>query len=265
MISLLVCSRIEGNANSHLTDLLDSLAFATSDYKNFELLIKFDSDDPGVPDISRTLLEYPYKIKFIKDGRQRGYVDLHRFYNRLLPLVSPRATMLGAIADDFVFVVKGWDEIILSKQGIFEDDIFLIHGRFHPPYDRLDYLRNPFSLGFSLDDMEDLKIIDEAPFWSKSLINICGGFGQVSFTDAWTLALEHYLHHYFEINRTIFLQEPVIYRRTLDEIDQPGGERWWAARADNFALMRTAEYRETVKKQAKDIHRTIWEMASNGI
>ena len=172
MISLLVCSRVEDNANSQLPELLASLAYTTSNYDNFELLIKFDDDDAKAEELISSFDQYPFQIKHRIDERSRGYVDLHLFYNRLLPMMDPKTEIIGAIADDFVFTVRGWDEIILGKRGIFEDDIFIIHGRFHPPYDRADHEGHPFNLGFNIDELEDLKIIDEAPMWSRKLIDI---------------------------------------------------------------------------------------------
>jgi len=253
MISLLVCSRISGNKNWSLLNLLEGLKQMSTNYENFEVLVKFDSDDKKVRSVLSKLDSYPFKIKYIVEPRGRGYIDLHVFYNRLFSQVDERSVVIGAMADDFEMIQEGWDEIILSKVNVFPDQIFMIHGRPHPPYDRKNYQERKFFLDFDINSLEDLKIIDEAPLWSRKLLDICGGLGHVSFTDAWTLSLEYFLFHRCGINRTIFLEQPIIYRRLNEKIDQPIGSRWWIDRATNFSFMRSSFYKTLVEYQALNI------------
>lgn len=231
----------------------------SSNYENFEVLIKFDNDDKKVRRILPTLDNYPFKIKHIIEPRGRGYIDLHVFYNRLFSLVDERSVVIGAMADDFEIVHKGWDEAVsnLVKNSPHEDEIFIIHGRSHPPISRQNYEEENFYLDFDIDDLEDLAIIDEAPFWSKKLLYLCGGLGHVSFTDAWTLCLEYYLFRNFNINRTLFTKQPIAYRKVHDEIDQPIGSRWWSDRAFNFTFIRSSFYKSLVEHQALNIRLNI--------
>lgn len=252
MISLLVCSRISGNKNWSLLNLLESLKQMSSKYENFEVLIKFDSDDKKVSRILPKLNTYPFTIKYIIEPRGRGYIDLHIYYNRLFSLVDERSVVIGAMADDFEIIQKGWDEIILSKTNLFEDRIFVIHGRPHPPYYRENYQEQKFFLDFGIDSLEDLEIIDEAPLWSRKLLDICGGLGHLSFTDAWTLMLEYFLFHRCGINRTVFLEQPIIYR-ILNKVDTQRSPRWWTDRANNFAFVRSNFYKILVEQQALNI------------
>ena len=39
-------------------------------------------------------------------------------------------------ADDFIITVPGWDDVIFTKMDQFDDDIYMIHQRAHPPYYR---------------------------------------------------------------------------------------------------------------------------------
>ena len=254
IISLLVCSRISGNKNYSLFNLLESLKLMSSNYKNFEVLIKFDSDDKKVAKILPKLNNYPFKIKYLIEPRGRGYLDLHVFYNRLFSLVDERSVVVGAMGDDFVITEKGWDGIILSKTNVFSDKIFIIHGRPHPPISRENYQEQKFYLDFDINNLENLYIIDEAPFWSKKLIDICGGFGSTLSTDAWTLSLEYSLFHRCGVNRTIFLKQPIAYRIIKDEIDQKMSIRWWTDRAEFFAFMRSSFYHTFVGQQAANIY-----------
>ena len=254
MISLLVCSRISGNKNWSLLNLLESLKQMSTNYENFEVLVKFDSDDKEVRRVLPKLDTYPFKIKHIIEPRGRGYVDLHVFYNRLFSQVDERSVVIGAVADDFEITQLGWDEIILSKTKIFPDQIFIIHGRPHPPYYRENYQEQKFFLDFDINSLEDLEIVDEAPLWGRKLLDICGGFGHLSFTDVWTLMLEWYLFHRCGTNRTIFLEQPIIHRRLNEIVDKQGARRWWTARAENFAFARSHFYKALVEQQALNIY-----------
>ena len=90
MISLLITSRIEGNPNWGLSNLLDGLKEKSSNYDNFEVLVKFDSDDRLVPEFVRTLDQYPFAIKHLIEPRGRGYIDIHIGYTRVMSLADSR-------------------------------------------------------------------------------------------------------------------------------------------------------------------------------
>ena len=80
MISLLITSRIESNPNWGLPNLLQSLVDYSADYNNFEVLVKFDTCDPKVPDYLPQLKNYPFAVKHIVEPRGRGYIDIHIGY-----------------------------------------------------------------------------------------------------------------------------------------------------------------------------------------
>lgn len=256
MISILVCSRISGNKNFSLFNLLDSLKCMSSSHRNFEVLVKFDSDDEEVGKVLPKLKTYPFKIKHLIEPRGRGYIDLHIFYNRLFSIADERSVVVGAMGDDFEITQEGWDEIVLSKTNVFPDQIFIIHNYPHLAETRKNYQEQKFFLDFDLGRLDEVGI-DPAPLWSRKLLDICGGFGHVSFTDAWTLCLEYFLCHKCGINRTIFLDQPVVRRSTRDDVDEPLSSRWWTDRAENFAFMRGRFYKTMVEQQARNIYYNI--------
>lgn len=226
----------------------------SSNYNNFEVLVKFDSDDKKVNAILPKIETYPFTIKYLIEPRGRGYIDLHIYYNRLFSLVDERSVVIGAMADDFEVTQKGWDEIVLSKTSVFQDQIFIIHGRPHPPNCRENYQEQKFFLNFDISRLDDIAIIDEAPMWSRKLLDICGGLGHLSFTDAWTLMLEYYLFHRCSMNRTIFLDQPIIHRRVNEQVDTKRSPRWWTDRANNFAFAESNFYNTLVEQQALNIY-----------
>lgn len=253
MISLLVCSRISGNENWSLFEYLDSLKQMSSNHENFEVLIKFDSDDENVHEVLPRLGTYPFRIKYIIEPRGRGYMDIHVFYNRLFSLVDERSIVVGAMSDDFVITQKGWDETILDKTKDFPDQIFIIHCIPHPPSTRPDYNEQKFYLDFDMNDM-DILHTDECPFWSKKLLIICGGLGFTTFTDTWTTYIEHTLFHNYGIKRTAFIDGPIISRKMCDRIEQA---RWNTDRKYNHEFMRSNLYKTLVYQQALNLYLNI--------
>lgn len=261
MISLIVCSRISGNRNWGLPKLLDSLKRMSSDCKNFEVLVKFDSDDKRVRSILRDLDAYPFRIKHLIEPRGRGYVDLHIAYNRLLSIADDRAVAVGVVADDFEIIYPGWDEAILSKTKTFQDNIFILHCRPHPPVFRPNYHEQKFYLDFDIDATlsEDPKVsegfvVDESPFWSKKLLDICGGVThhQASL-DGWTLYLEYILWHRYGINRTLFTDGLLMQRKFNRKTDHRLGVRWYTERRYLLEFMRSRFYKTFLEHQALNL------------
>ena len=253
MIALLVTSRIEDNPNWGLPNLLDSLVEQSANYKNFEVLVKFDTCDSNVAGYLPELKKYPFAVKHLVEPRGRGYIDIHIGYTRAMMLADERVTVMGAYADDFVATRPHWDTTVLAETKQFEDDIYIIHQRPHPCFYRPGFHEQPFYPHFNLDHIDEMAIVDEGPFWSRKLLEICGGLGHVSFTDVWTVFLQWYLYHDFGINRTRFLKEPQIHRVLHDAVDTRQADRWDSDRRINFEFIAGDFYRNMVKKQARNI------------
>jgi hypothetical protein len=265
MISILICSRVAGNKNSGLPRLLNSLEKMSHDYKNFEVLIKFDTDDKKARSLLPTLKNYPFVIKYLVEPRGRGYIDLHVGYNRLLSLIDRRSTVVGGASDDFEITYPDWDEAILDKARTFEDNIFVIHCRPHPPTTRPNYDEQKFYLDFDLAALfsEDPKITegfvaDESSFWGKKLLDICGGLSHYAEpADAWTLHLEYVLWHRYSINRTLFLERPWLERKYDRMLDGRLGHRWYTERRYNQTLLRSRFYHTYLEHQALNVYLNI--------
>ena len=267
LISVVVCSRVEGNENSNLIALLESIQTMTCDPSVIEILIKFDDDDNlALQNIDR-LSEFDFTIKYCTGKRLRGYIDIHHGYCQAFEMASPTSIVVGALADDFTVIVKDWDKKILEHSHHFPDNIFFIHQREHPRYCNTDMMQRNTDVPLSFDgstseskcfldwnfhQFPNLYIVDEAPFWGRAIIDATGGFGPVSFTDAWTLALEHILWNQHHINRTIFMEEGLI-QRTTGEMDQPSNIRWDTDRASNFDYINSEEFSSIMEKEVQSI------------
>jgi len=253
MISLLITSRIDDNPNWGLPNLLQSLVDYSTDYDNFEVVVKFDTCDSKVAGYVPQLKKYPFAVKHIVEPRGRGYTDIHIGYTRAMRLADDRSFLMGAFADDFVVTQPNWDTTVLAETGHFDDDIYMIHQRPHPCFYRPKFNEEPFYPHFSLDHMDELAVIDEGPFWSRKMLEICGGLGHVSFTDAWSLVIQWYLYEDHGLNRTRFLKQPQVYRVLHDEVDTREADRWDTDRRTNFEFIAGDFYRTMVQNQARNL------------
>jgi hypothetical protein len=285
MISVVVTCRVEGNHNSDLVGLLNSLSKFCASPTNFEVLVKFDDDDPLARNVANNLPNYRFPVKCCFGPRLRGYIDIHHGYAQAFQMADPNSTVVGAMADDFKAIVYAWDAQILEASRQYKDNIFFLHGRPHPwcnyvqyregcpflikdmyfipgnavtgsiplPQDIHSYRQDKFFMDWKFEEMDKLYIIDEAPFWGREVVNICDGFGPISFTDAWTLVLEHLLWNRHGIKRTVFLEEEFITRKVVPEIDCEEAPRWNTDRAYNFNYIKSPEFMAVMEKQAADV------------
>lgn len=257
LISIFITSRVDGNSNSNIVSLVDSIKTHSYHLDNIEILIKFDDDDR----LAQSSIDFLYKseinFKYKFGPRLRGYEDIHIGYNSLIDLASDQSIVFTCFADDFVISEMHWDKKILSLINKINKDIFIIHQRPHPPSNRKLLSLNKYNPFFKINDLANLYIIDEAPMWSRKLIDVCKGFGNISFTDAWTLYLEWYLYHFNKINITYFTDEPIIHRKLDDKIDGPSALRWSTARKANFEYINSKNFKELTINEVKNIEMLI--------
>jgi len=239
-ISLLINSRIEGNANHGLKNLLDDLATKCVDPKNFEVLIKFDDDDQGFSEEEIWLRDWPDKdkflVKFIVTPRRRGYADLHCGYADLMPFVSDSSKIIGAVADDMRVVNPGWDKVLIDTA--LDRRMFIIHP--HKPNESVNI------------DMLEVTNHDESPFWSKQLIYVCQCNWWIYATDAWTTALEYWLNKH-GTNITLLTCAGMFQRKFNGDIDSMANKERWKVRSEMFKFTTTDFFKDMVRIQALNI------------
>lgn len=240
-ISLIINSRVEGNENHGLRDLLDDLTGMTKDMGNIEVLVKFDWDDLDVIDgILKLFPLYQEKhnltIKQHFSPRRRGYADLHCGYSDLMPHVSPSSIMVGAIADDMRVIHEGWDELLLRTAG--NRSLFIIHP--HKANENVN-----------IDNLEGT-VHDESPFWSTDLIHICQCNWWIYATDAWTTALEYWLGKY-GYNASLLTHVGMFKRKFNGKIDTQDNKERWKIRNEMFQFTTTPFFKRMVQLQALSV------------
>jgi hypothetical protein len=203
--------------------------------EDIELIIKCDDDDDEI-----VLPQSRISIQKFITPRGKGYGDLHIGYHQGLQYMSDNSNIIGAVADDFICVLRGWDRLVneaVSDAG----DMFIVHGR-----------KNTIPLHPDLSNIKDV-IIDEAPLWSRKLIFTTGCNWIVSFTDAWTLCLERMLQNR-GIDITYYMPK-MFHRHINPETDWKGTDRWETVRKDNFNIIGGSYFTELINSQADNIKR----------
>src|SRR5437879_10109354 len=104
MISVIFCSRVKDNPESHVKRLLDSaLAHISPEERDkIEFLIKYDDDDDQRPPDS-FFANYPFSIRTFVWSRGEGRHYLHHAQEYLFAQRDPRSRFLLMTADDFEF------------------------------------------------------------------------------------------------------------------------------------------------------------------
>jgi hypothetical protein len=112
-ISVLLPSR---NRFEMLQECISNLIQTSADTNNFEILIRFDSDDVG--SLSK-IGDLPYDevdISVIVGNRFEGYADLHIYVNELCSIA--RGTFLFLYNDDSTIKTQGWDALIKQERKV---------------------------------------------------------------------------------------------------------------------------------------------------
>lgn len=241
MITFLITSKIQGNPNWGLDVFLESLAQTAKSHDSFEVLLKFDTEDEKSYTYVDSL-NYPFHIKWLREPRGRGYIDIHIGYTRAMSMIDDKSKIITCFADDFIMHKQNWDEEIL-KLCDQHDDIFILANE-----------KSKQSKNYNCD-LNDLDVLyfDEGPFWSRRLLEITGGLGHVSFTDAWTFLLQYYLHHNHKLDITSHFTGDGMFERKSCFMDSSSHERWHTDRKSNFDFMKTNFYKTIVMNQANNI------------
>jgi hypothetical protein len=246
-ISFFMGCRIEGNKNSKMKKFLESFYQNSLNPDSFEVLVKFDDDDPNVSAFLKSIEKEKYfkNIKYIITPREQGYADLHKAYNSLLPTASPESLIYWVLSDDCEVLCKNWDKIILEKITKFPDGIFVMHPA---PLVRCE----------KISGRDYLEKSDPYPIWGKDWIKTIGGFGFTLSSDGWSALLERELLIRHGLDRRIFLHNMDI-KRYMTEQDFAGSERFLGVRKDAIDKMLSQEMTIILKEKVDSLYRVIKE------
>jgi hypothetical protein len=253
MISIFITSRVKDNVNSNIKILTNSLIKYSTSIDNFELLIKYDLDDDLAHKDVDFLKSTGLNFKYFFGEKNRGYIDIHKGYNSLIPLASSNSILFTCFADDFQIFLNNWDSKLINFVKKINSEYFIIHQRPHPPTSRPSFFKMKYYPFYDINKLSDLYIIDECPMWSPKFIKTIGSFGGVSFTDAYTLYVENILSNKYKMNMTYFTKKKIINRNVNKDIDSEITPRWTTDRKNNFDYMNSDEFKDNTEFEIKKI------------
>ena len=190
MYSVLFSCRMDIRDDPPLERLLVSFQQHTSPIERHfsEFLIKFDSEDKGIPD-NDFFNQFDFTIKPFVWDRHSGRSSLHEAQNTLLNYVGDHCKFLQVIADDFIFTEDGF----ISQMYQYADRYGIIgqNGITHdlPPNGSGGY----------------------APCFTKKFIDATGGFGSHCNSDGFAFGVTDYLKKNYGYDPMIHF--PLYYKR----------------------------------------------------
>jgi hypothetical protein len=245
MITLLVCCRVEGNPDSALDRMLDSL-LATTTPGNVEVVIKFDTDDPGAPQ-PEWFTRYPFPVKYFRWSRNEGRHSLYWDQAHLFAQHDPGSRWLQIMTDDAVFTRPGWDEELLARSEpyaiVFPDNVPVVRdfagGRWREPelFERWRHC-----------DVQAL-----CPTVTTRTLEVLQNFGWQSGADNWCALLTILMYDLFGVE--IGVHVPRFYRQFEIQSGATVGRPCFNNMAiDHIRDCENKYYFELVKQQCRNLY-----------
>jgi hypothetical protein len=231
MISVIFCSRVQGNPDSNIKRLLDSAQahVSSGERRQIEFLIKYDDDDGERPPDS-FFAAYPFPIRTFAWSRGEGRHYLHHAQEYLFAQRDLRSRFCLMMADDFYFTRPHFVSEILAIP-----DEFCIIGRNRPPIETFAGIyENEEAVRRWVTAFGPL-----APVVSTRLIEVCQNFGWQSNVDSWLMGLSVALFDLYK----------VLIWRALDPFYERGG---------GYGLGDTPTYNNMELTSQKGPHNKYW-------
>jgi hypothetical protein len=177
MISIIISSReLERKNLGNLDYLLSSLKTSLYDFKNVEVIFKFDEDDFLIEDkLTQAATNNPeINIKYFFSKRH-GYLGLHKAYYEALEIIDPSSYIIVITADDFLFRSNSnWDKHLLENSSYLKNEPFIVQdtsriGQMHDTPIFSKKLIDLVTLGNSLS--VDGLLVDLCKFYLESNLN----------------------------------------------------------------------------------------------
>lgn len=121
LLSLVIPSR----RPHQISGLFDSIENTVDDPSCIEAVVKIDDDMPdALANIQEEIARRPFKIRFINTPRMGGQFTLWVAMDDLFAMCAPDAYFIMMVTDETRFLTKGWDNILRTYVGAFDDHVF---------------------------------------------------------------------------------------------------------------------------------------------
>jgi hypothetical protein len=219
MISIVISSRELGRKNlGNLSILLTSLKHSLYDFKNVEVIFKFDEDDTLAEEslVQASLANPEINVKYFFSERY-GYLGLHKAYYEAFEIMDPSSYIMVITADDFLFRPNSnWDKQLLENSISLKNEPFIVQ------------------------DISLLGQMHDTPIFSKKLIELVTLGNSLSVDGLLVGLCNFYLEH--NLNKYI-ISLPEIADRQTCAYDW-GHERWEVEREKLVGYLNSQEYKD---------------------
>jgi hypothetical protein len=255
MLSIVLTSRVMGNPDSNIKNLLDSAVCTVdpSDYSKVEFLIKYDWDDSQRPPAD-FFHQYPFVCKVILYERGEGRHHTHHTCEYLFANRNPSFKWVMNMADDFHFTRKDWLKDIEAIQ-----DEYMVVGYTRPTFEINgvnDVYRKCFPINFDYDN----GIGGYCPLLTAKLVEVAQNWGWQPNPDAWVVLLQATLYRKYRF--LLWKQIPQFYQRngsygTGDTPTRPGEDIYNNMIISGSRLPRNKYLFNLIDQQARNIYLNI--------
>ena len=193
---------LNSNKPESFENFINSIKSTASNIENIEILVSIDKNDLNMIKIIKKHNDNKNFIRYIETSLIKSFADAWKPLNILLSKTSDSVLFISCVSDDLRFVTKKWDEIIMSYNHYYDDDLFRIRCSKYKHEKYLDI----WECGYKPDSYA---------FYTKKWLDIVGQWNPCIGPDSFQECVSFYMSKYGEN-----------YKRNIvnDEIEFKGEE-----------------------------------------
>lgn len=245
MLTLILTSRVKGNKDSNLDNMLSSLQKCGANEENCEVLIKFDSDDDMQPD-ELQFLKFPFKVKKFIWSRGEGRHGFHLDHFYLFSQRNLKSKFVLLCADDFTFIKPGFIDDILSIQ-----DEYCFVGPRRP---RVEFYKNHWKEPYMMEIWKHNEGVS-LPCFSVRCIEVLQNYGWQCNADNWKTLLHILMFEKYNID--LWKTIPDFFSRNPTDGSSGYGKSYNNMEMDGSKNPQNHYYYSLVEQQAKNLYLNI--------
>lgn len=169
------------NDKENLEKFIDNIDETASKPELIELIVKVDTEDESLQRfIQKKKMHSKIDIFQVLGPRGKGYFDLWKWLNVLLPYTDPNAYFICNSFDEMYFQTKNWDDNLRKYVGLFPDNIFRLR-------------TSIFKYRNYHDIWEPGYAPDSTAFYTKRWLDIVGKWNSCHGPDSYQQFVAYYL------------------------------------------------------------------------
>ena len=245
MLTIILTSRVKGNKDSNMDNLLTSLKECGGDDTNCEVLIKYDSDDDLQPD-EKYFSKFPFTVKKFVWSRGEGRHSFHLDHFYLFSQRNLDSRFILLCADDFTFTKKNFIDDILKIE---EEYCFV-----GPRRPRVELYKDRWKQPAIMEVWKHNEGVS-LPCVSARCIEVLQNYGWQCNGDNWLTLLTILMYEKFGMD--LWKTVPSFYDRNPTDGGSGYGESYNNMEMDGSRNPQNPYYFHLVEQQAKNLYLNI--------